>query len=151
MISFNRSQRLGLNLDQHIALDAGAGTGKTKTLTHRIYNLIQKGTAPASILAITFTNKAANEMKERVMQLLDKQGDFPDYEVPFMSTFHGLGAYILRNHGDKLGIKKGFSIIDAQDQTALIKQSMKKQDIDPKMWEPKTIKSIISKSKNCIK
>ena len=148
-----------LNPEQQQAVDhisgalmvvAGAGTGKTKTLTHRIYNLIQQGTAPASILAITFTNKAANEMKERVMQLLDKQGDFPDYEVPFMSTFHGLGAYILRNHGDKLGIKKGFSIIDAQDQTALIKQAMKKQDIDPKMWEPKTIKSIISKSKNAL-
>lgn len=129
---------------------AGAGTGKTKTLTHRIYNLIQNGIAPASILAITFTNKAAGEMKERIMKLLGKESSFQDYEVPFMSTFHGLGAYILRNHGDKRGIKRGFSIIDAQDQTTLIKQAMKIRDIDPKMWEPKTIKSIISRSKNAL-
>jgi len=149
--SLNPEQQEAVNYTSGaLMIVAGAGTGKTKTLTHRIFNLVQSGVAPASILAITFTNKAAGEMKERVMRLLDAQESTPDYETPFMSTFHGLGAYILRNHGDKLGIKKGFSIIDSQDQTALIKQAMKRRDIDPKMWEPKTIKSIISRSKNAL-
>jgi len=121
MQSLNPEQyRAATHTDGALMIVAGAGTGKTKTLTHRIHYLIQQGIAPASILAITFTNKAAAEMKERVLKLLAKEGDWHDYEVPFMSTFHGLGAYLLRQHGNKLGIQKSFSIIDAQDQTALI-------------------------------
>jgi DNA helicase-2/ATP-dependent DNA helicase PcrA len=149
MQSLNPEQyQAATHTDGALMIVAGAGTGKTQTLTHRIHYLIQQGIAPASILAITFTNKAAKEMKERVLKLLAKEGSWHDYEVPFMSTFHGLGAYILRQHGNKLGIQKSFSIIDAQDQTALIKQAMKERDIDPKMWEPKNIKSRISRAKN---
>lgn len=150
-------QNDSLNPEQHeaathttgpIMIVAGAGTGKTKTLTHRIKNLIEQGIKPSSILAITFTNKAASEMKERILGLIGKNLGLQSNETPFMSTFHGLGAYILRSHGDRIGIRKSFSILDSQDQTSLIKQAMAKKDIDPKMWEPKTIKNRISRFKN---
>jgi len=144
----NEQQKAATHTTGPLMIVAGAGTGKTKTLTHRIKNLIASGIAPASILAITFTNKAATEMKDRVIKLIGKNLGLRDWEVPFMSTFHGLGAFILRNHGDRIGIKKSFSILDAQDQTSLIKQAMKLRDIDPKMWEPKTIKNRISRFKN---
>lgn len=121
---------------------AGAGTGKTKTITYRIYHLIQTGVDPRNILAITFTNKAASEMKERVMALHSKND-----VAPFISTFHALGVFLLRNHAERLKLSKYFSIADTTDQRALIKEAMKALDIDPKRWEPKKIRSIISRKK----
>ena len=122
---------------------AGAGTGKTKTIVHRIINLIAQGVDPRSILAITFTNKAATEMRERVhAELQEIDG------LPLVSTFHSLGVRILREHAPLLGLNKYFTILDSQDTQALIKQAMNELDIDPKIWEPKTIGSIISKSKS---
>ena len=91
--SLNPKQREAvLATEGPLLIVAGAGTGKTKTLTHRIYHLIHKGIHPYNILAITFTNKAAKEMRERVMQMLGSQS----YEAPFMKTFHSLGVHILR-------------------------------------------------------
>ena len=121
---------------------AGAGTGKTKTLTHRIMHLIQGGVAPQNILAITFTNKAASEMRERVADMLDT-----DDLLPTLSTFHSLGVRILREHHTKIGVNKYFNILDTQDKMSLVKQAMKYHDIDPKEWEPRKIASAISRAK----
>lgn len=126
---------------------AGAGAGKTKTVTHRILHLIKEGKNPESILAITFTNKAAKEMKERVMALLLKeQGDLSG-GVPFISTFHSLGVRILREHGKILGLPKMFSIYDRQDSKQAIKDAMEAKGVDPKQYEPAKILSAISREK----
>lgn len=121
---------------------AGAGTGKTKTVVHRIYNLIHTGVDPRNILAITFTNKAAKEMKERVHNML------PSNDVlPTVCTFHSLGVRILRDHASLIGLNKYFTILDSQDSGALIKQAMAELDIDTKLWEPRKIAGIISRAK----
>lgn len=121
---------------------AGAGTGKTKMLTHRILHLIHTGVTAHKILAITFTNKAAQEMRDRVALLLGN-----DDEIPFMSTFHSLGLRILREYHHLLGINKYFNILDSQDSRTLIKQVMRENNIDPKEWDPRKITSIISRAK----
>ncbi len=123
---------------------AGAGTGKTKTLTHRIYQLIHQGVHPANILAITFTNKAAKEMRERVMHMLGNQG----HEAPFMKTFHSLGVYILRRFSREAGLKKDFAILDTNDTQKIIKEAMEKHGVNPKIHEPKKIRSFISSRKS---
>ena len=141
----------GLNKDQkkaamHIKgpllVVAGAGTGKTKTLVHRILHLISSGVSPYVILAITFTNKAASEMQNRIGMILDD-----DSELPTVSTFHALGVLILREQHRVIGINKYFNILDSQDKLSLIKKAMKKEDIEPKEWEPKKIANAISKAK----
>lgn len=125
---------------------AGAGAGKTKTLTHRIFNIIKKGTAPESVLAVTFTNKAAREMRERVLGLLETEGSWHG-EIPFVSTFHALGVHVLREQYQHHKRTKYFSIIDQKDALSLIKEAIKELDYDPKVHEPRKIKSIISKQK----
>jgi len=132
-----------LHTEGPLLVVAGAGTGKTKTLTHRILHLIHNNVEPWSILAITFTNKAAMEMRERVTLMLGS-----DDHIPTMSTFHSLGVRILRQWHQKLGINKYFNILDTQDKTSLIKQAMKYHDIDPKQWEPRKIASAISRAKS---
>jgi DNA helicase II / ATP-dependent DNA helicase PcrA len=122
---------------------AGAGTGKTKTLTYRILHLIKQGVPAESILAITFTNKAATEMRERIAKLL---GDHRT--VPMMKTFHGLGVYILRRFYAQAGIRKEFVILDTADTMRLIKECMEELSIDPKQNDPRTVRSIISNAKN---
>lgn len=123
---------------------AGAGTGKTKTLTHRIYHLIHQGVHPHNILAITFTNKAAKEMRERVIHMLGSQS----HEAPFMKTFHSLGVYILRRFSREANLKKDFTILDSNDTMKLIKEAMEMRGINPKMHEPKKIRSFISGKKS---
>ncbi len=131
---------------------AGAGAGKTKTLTHRIIHLIHKGVNPGSILALTFTNKAAKEMKDRVISLLEERvhgADIPfeSSGTPFVSTFHSLGVQIIKENSHLIGLNKYFTIIDETDALSIIKSIMKERDIDGKLHEPRKIKSIISKSK----
>ena len=131
---------------------AGAGAGKTKTLTYRIINLIHKGVDPSSILAITFTNKAAKEMRDRVEALLEKieNGGFANYRaggVPFVSTFHALGVYIIKENANLLGLTKHFTILDDADSISIIKDIMKANDINPKVHEPRKIRNIISRAK----
>jgi DNA helicase-2/ATP-dependent DNA helicase PcrA len=135
-----------LHTEGPLLVVAGAGTGKTKTLTHRIFHLIKQGIHPQNILSITFTNKAAAEMRERVAKLLEKDGGYPN-DMPFMSTFHSLGVFLLRNHASKMGLPKYFTILDAADQKSLIKEAMESLDINPKQWDPKRIRSIISRNK----
>ncbi len=141
-----------LYTDGPLLIVAGAGAGKTKTITHRIIHLIHQGIAPESILAVTFTNKAAKEMRERVMTLLDKPvHGGPVFgmgrDIPFISTFHSLGVHIIKENAHLLGLTKHFTIADEHDALVIIKDAMKARDIDPKQYEPRKIKSIISKSK----
>jgi DNA helicase-2/ATP-dependent DNA helicase PcrA len=130
---------------------AGAGAGKTKTITHRIAHLIGLGVEPTNILAVTFTNKAAGEMRERVDHLLRHSSDvtrpIQELERPVIKTFHSLGVWILKRHADVLGYKKSFSIYDRDDSTRAIKNIIKDLGLDPKQIEPRKVISIISKQK----
>src|SRR3989344_9620157 len=128
---------------------AGAGAGKTKTITHRIVNLIKKGISPERILAVTFTNKAAKEMRDRIISEIKKnaQGTQSQNKIPFVSTFHSLGVYIIKENARLLGLTKYFTILDEGDSVTLIKEIMKEQGIDPKQYDPKKIKNIISREK----
>lgn len=131
---------------------AGAGAGKTKTITSRIMHLIKEGVSPESILAITFTNKAAKEMRDRVFKMLEEKNHgfdrtFSSGEIPFISTFHSLGVCIIKENAHLIGLNKHFSILDESDAISNIKNIMKDLDIDPKENEPRKIKSIISRSK----
>ncbi len=122
---------------------AGAGSGKTKVLTNRIAYLISEiGIAPNNILAITFTNKAAEEMRSRVFNLVDS----PSNSV-WVSTFHALGSKILRYDIDKLGYSKDFQIIDDDDSSAIIKELLKKHNYDLKQFYPKIINKLVQKHK----
>ena len=125
---------------------AGAGAGKTKTVTHRIIHLIKEGIPGSQILAITFTNKAAKEMRERVTLNLEKEG--LQEERPFVSTFHSLCVRILKEQAQRVGTTRFFSILDESDALSLIKDALKERDLDPKQWEPRKIKGVISRNKN---
>ncbi|MBI2674005.1 MAG: UvrD-helicase domain-containing protein [Candidatus Zambryskibacteria bacterium] len=120
---------------------AGAGAGKTKTITERIRHLVQTGIDPSAILAITFTNKAAQEMRERIKQKLDASGQ------PFISTFHSLGVHILREQSIRAGINKYFTIFDRDDSKRAVKEALIALGLDPKTHDPGRIMSIISKEK----
>lgn len=146
--SLNSAQRRAVEYTEGpLLILAGAGAGKTKTLTHRIFHLIKKGVAPHNILAITFTNKAAKEMKERINSLL--AGEFGwQGEAPFVSTFHALGVFILRNEHTHHKRTKYFSIVDSKDSLSMVKEAIKELGLDPKIHEPKKIRAIISSQKN---
>ena len=125
---------------------AGAGSGKTKTLTHRIANLIANGVLPSEILALTFTNKAAREMRERLAHLLDRENTFSF--MPWMGTFHSICVKILRIEAENVGLSKNYVIYDTDDRLALIKRAMKALDINDKRVKPKAVEAAISKAKN---
>ena len=123
---------------------AGAGSGKTRVLTTRVAYLLEEvGIAPEQILAITFTNKAAKEMKERIIQMLDPIG----YQIQ-ISTFHSFGLLILRENYEKLNYAKNFTILDSDDTLTVIKKIMKDMGLDPKEYNPRAIKNRISGAKN---
>ncbi|RFT65834.1 DNA helicase PcrA [Bacillus clarus] len=127
-----------------LLLMAGAGSGKTRVLTHRIaYLLGEKGVAPWNVLAITFTNKAAREMRERIDTLVG-----PEAEDIWISTFHSMCVRILRRDIDRIGINRNFTILDASDQLTVVKKIMKERNIDPKKFDPRSILSGISNAKN---
>lgn len=147
----NTAQKVAVNkINGPILIIAGAGAGKTKTVTTRIVNLIQNNIQPENILAITFTNKAAKEMRERVISMIE--GDRDLYEViknrhPFISTFHSLGVYVLKNYGHTQGINKNFTILDRDDSRKKVKEILVKKGHDPKKVEPSKILNMISKNK----
>lgn len=130
---------------------AGAGAGKTKTITYRILHLIKKGVRPDRILAITFTNKAAKEMRERVFKLIEGDSGLnmpiSFHERPFLSTFHSLGVHIIRENAQKFGLTKNFTIFDRSDSKRAIRSGIEEINLDPKQYEPNTILSIISREK----
>ena len=139
-------------LEGPLLILAGAGSGKTKTLTHRIANLIAHGVTPNNILAVTFTNKAAREMRERLWRLLmddNMEADPPRSFMPYMGTFHSIAVRILRIEADAIGLDKNFVIYDMDDQISLIKRIIKNLKLsDNKNLKPKSVQSIISSEKN---
>lgn len=147
----NTEQRRAVTtVDGPVLILAGAGSGKTKTLTHRIaYLIAEKHISPHSILAVTFTNKAAAEMKERVEQLLLKAEGEQRYFAPeFMGTFHSLCVRILRREIEPLGYSKNFNIVDADDQLGLVKKAMKELEMNPDQIRPRSLLEAISTAKN---
>ena len=138
-------------LEGPLLILAGAGSGKTKTLTHRIANLITHGVLPSHILAVTFTNKAAKEMRDRLFKMLhpDVDGEPPRNFMPYMGTFHGIAVRILREEADAMGLDHNFTIYDADDQISLVRRVIKELKLsDNKNLKPKTVHSIISSEKN---
>ena len=143
----------GLNPEQRAAVTttegpvlivAGPGSGKTRVLTVRIAHLIQeRGVAPWNILAVTFTNKAAREMRERVEQLV---GDRARWVM--LGTFHGFCARVLRQHGHLIGIDSRFVIYDDGDQMSAVKAAMDELDISTKHFTPRAVLSMISRAKS---
>ena len=129
---------------------AGAGSGKTRVITHRIVHLVHQGVAPHNIVAVTFTNKAASEMRERVIKLLQQ---YPPSEralldsSPIVSTFHSLGVRILREFHESLGLRRHFVIYDRADSVRAVKRALEKHDYNPKEFEPKKILGMISRAK----
>ena len=134
-----------LHLDGPLLIVAGAGSGKTKVLTSRIAHIIRSHKAFSSqILAVTFTNKAAKEMQNRVSKILEKVAT----GLPWLGTFHSISAKILRKHAEAVGLKSNFTIIDTDDQSRLIKNICKSENIDTKKISPKYILAVIDKWKN---
>jgi DNA helicase-2/ATP-dependent DNA helicase PcrA len=134
----SQQKEASLHMYGPLLILAGAGAGKTKTIVHRIENLIKEGTAPYQILAITFTNKAAKEMRERVLGILtDKR------EAPFVSTFHSLGVNILKEQYKVLGIPRHFGIYDKSDAKRAIKDAVEACDLDPKQFDPSKFQNIV--------
>jgi len=142
----NEQREAALHIEGPLLIVAGAGAGKTKTITHRIVNLIKEGVEPGKILAVTFTNKAAKEMRERVITEIQKSV-MGQESVPFVSTFHSLGVYILKENARLVGVTKYFTILDEGDGTSLIKESLKELGLDPKQYDPRKIKNAISREK----
>ena len=133
-----------LHTEGPLLIMAGAGSGKTRVLTHRIAYLIEeKNVNPWNILAITFTNKAAREMKERVNSILGQGG-----EDVWVSTFHSMCVRILRRDVDAIGYDRNFTILDGSDQLTLMKRILKELNIDPKKYDPRSILGAISNAKN---
>ena len=126
-----------------VMIIAGAGSGKTRTLTYRIAHLIEKGVDPFNILALTFTNKAASEMKERIMNLVGSEA-----RSIWMGTFHSIFARILRAEADKLGYVNTFTIYDTDDSKSSVKQIVKAMNLDPKVYNPGYVLSRISMAKS---
>lgn len=134
--------------DGPVLILAGAGSGKTKTLTHRIAYILQNHLAtPYNILAVTFTNKAAKEMRERVAQLAGEDAGHRNF-MPFMGTFHSICVRILRQDGQYVGVDTRFVIFDESDRLTIVKQIMARHGMSDKQFTPRTILSMISSAKN---
>ncbi|MCH5241677.1 MAG: UvrD-helicase domain-containing protein [Muribaculaceae bacterium] len=141
----NPQQRAAVEyLDGPALVIAGAGSGKTRVLTYKIVHLLRHGFEPYRILALTFTNKAAREMKERIKNVVGEKTS----SKLMMGTFHSIFLSILRRHADKLGYKTGFTIYDTSDSKSLIKLIIKDLGLDEKVYKPSTLLSIISNAKN---
>ena len=143
--SLNEAQRTAVEaLDGPVLVLAGAGTGKTRVLTTRLAHLLHQGRArPYQILAVTFTNKAAREMRNRVEQQIGGA-----VEGLWLGTFHALGARILRRHAEIVGLRQDFTILDADDQIRLLKQHLQAENIDEKRWPARTLSGMIQRWKD---
>ena len=168
-----RQREAVLHTKGPLLIVAGAGAGKTRVITHRILHLVKSGVAPESILAITFTNKAAKEMRDRVQKLLsvdqtanrDVVSSFTNRSTPateqsslrgaarnaqrspWIGTFHALGASLIRENARRLGIPRHFKIYDKSDSLSAVKEALKETDIDPKQFDPAGILRVISREK----
>lgn len=142
--SLNDAQREAVEyIDGPSLVIAGAGSGKTRVLTYKIAYLLEKGMKPWNIMALTFTNKAANEMKERIAQLMGEDARYLN-----MGTFHSLFSRILRYEANVIGYTSQFTIYDEADSRSLLKNIIKEMDLDEKVYKPATVHNLISKAKN---
>ena len=143
--SLNPEQRAAVeSLDGPVLVLAGAGTGKTRVLVTRLAHLLATGrSAPGEVLAVTFTNKAAREMKDRVGNLSGRS-----VEGMWLGTFHSISARILRRHAELVGLKPDFTILDDDDQIRLLRQTLKEANLDDKKWPPRGLSSIIQRWKD---
>ena len=134
-----------LNVDGPTLVVAGAGSGKTKVLTSKLaYIVDQKKAWPNQILCVTFTNKAAKEMRDRVSKMLINQKN----SIPWLGTFHAISVKFLRRHAEAIGLKSNFTILDTEDQKKLIKNISKAENIDAKKISPQFILALIDRWKN---
>lgn len=149
LVGLNSEQaRAARTTEGPLLIQAGAGSGKTKTLTHRIAYLIATHRAtPFNILAVTFTNKAAKEMRERIASLLGESADNRSF-MPFMGTFHSICVRLLRQDGAYIGVPRNFVIFDESDRLGAVKQASRQISIDEKAFPPKALSSLISSAKN---
>jgi len=162
-----RQKKAVIATDGPVLIIAGPGSGKTKVLTHRIAYIIGKGKInPTNILAVTFTNKAAQEMKNRVGALLKEtvyannpkihpapfeKGGVSNIQYPVIGTFHNICVRILRQEAEAVGYKKSFVIYDGDDQISMIKKIMKELEVNSEQFNPRSILSHISNAKNELK
>src|SRR3954463_13635788 len=144
--ALNPEQREAVEtLDGPLLVLAGAGTGKTRVLTTRIAHILSLGRArPGEILSVTFTNKAAREMKERVGKMVGQVVE----GMPWLGTFHSIGVKILRRHAELVGLKPDFTILDVDDQIRLMRQLLEAENIDEKRWPARVLAGIIDGWKN---
>ncbi len=130
---------------------AGAGSGKTRVIVHRIAEMIRKGVAPERILAVTFTNKAANEMRERVRKVVAGDLSLSPYDIPktepFIGTFHGLSLHIIKSFHQDLGLPRRFTIYDREDSTRAVRKAITESGFDPKQLEPRRVIGVMSRNK----
>ncbi|MDD9329536.1 MAG: ATP-dependent helicase, partial [Bartonella sp.] len=134
-----------INTEGPVLVLAGAGTGKTRVLTTRISHILHLGLAhPKQILAVTFTNKAAHEMKTRIGELVGKTVE----NMPWLGTFHSIGAKILRRHAELIGLKSNFTILDRDDVIRLLKQLIQAEGLDDKRWPARNLATMIDSWKN---
>lgn len=144
--SLNEKQKEAvLSIDGPLLIIAGAGAGKTKTITHRIAYMIHQGIAPENILAITFTNKAAKEMRDRTRAMLKNENVG---KMPHISTFHSFGISVIRENAGKIGYTQRFNVLDEGDSVSMIKDILTADGYDTKQYDPKKIKGLISRAKN---
>src|SRR6516165_3830319 len=146
LAGLNPEQRLAVEtLDGPVLVLAGAGTGKTRVLTVRIAHILATGRArPGEILAVTFTNKAAREMKQRVGEIVGGTVE----GMPWLGTFHSIGVKILRRHAELVGLRPDFTILDVDDQIRLLKQLLEAENIDEKRWPARVLAMLIDGWKN---
>ena len=146
LAGLNDEQRAAVEaLDGPVLVLAGAGTGKTRVLIARIAHLLATGRAKShQILSVTFTNKAAREMKERIGKLVPGAGE----GMPWLGTFHSIGVKILRRHAELAGLKSDFTIVDTDDQLRLLKQLLEAANIDTKRWPARQLAGLIDSWKN---
>ncbi|MEN9852233.1 MAG: helicase PcrA [Candidatus Parcubacteria bacterium] len=151
-IQLNDAQRSAVeHTDGPLLIIAGAGAGKTKTITERIVHIIKKGVSPHHILAITFTNKAAKEMLHRVNTRLEEEGiisgSYNPLERPMVKTFHSFGVFIIRENASRLGLNRHFTILDSSDALSVLKQATIAEGLDPKEHDPGKWRNAISRYK----
>src|SRR5690348_970943 len=146
LADLNPEQREAVeSLDGPVLVLAGAGTGKTRVLTTRIAHILATGRArPSDILAVTFTNKAAREMKQRVGTMVGQIVE----GMPWLGTFHSIGVKIMRRHAELVGLKTDFTILDVDDQIRLIKQLLEAENIDEKRWPARVFAMLMDGWKN---
>jgi DNA helicase-2/ATP-dependent DNA helicase PcrA len=151
-ISLNKQQQEAvLHTEGPLLILAGAGAGKTKTITERIVEIIKQGTDPRAVLAVTFTNKAAKEMRERIVSRLEEEHiiekENPYHHIPLIKTFHSLGLMMLGEYAERVGLQRHPTILDSSDSLSIIKKAVEQLSLDPKVHDPAKIRGIISREK----